>query len=481
MSKNETSVRRAGLSAAKLALLEKRLSSQPTVPGSNAAIHRYPPMDEIPLSYAMERVYRISMAEGRPSYYHLIMRFTGLLNVGALEKALNELVRRHVNLRSTFTEVNGRPLQRLVETPPFRLPVFDLSELPEAAREAQVQQVSAAQVAETFDLGRWPLFRITLLRLDEAEHVMLVVVTHMICDLWSLDIITREVAVLYDASSQGRPSPLPEPPIQCSDFACWQREWLQGETLETRLSFWKKQLAGRSPLVQLPLSRPRPALQTFRGDSQSLAMPKALATSLETLSQRQNVTMYMLLLAAFMTLIYRYTGQEDVIVGSATAGRNHIETEGLIGNFANLMAMRANLNGNPPFLDLLKQLREVTLGAYAHQDMPFLKLIEELEPNANPSYAPIVQVCLTFNKTSSKSSKLIGLNINSEMIYIGRSAVDLTLSMLEAPHRLYAAIEYNTDLFDAAMIERMLKNFQTLLEGIVVAPEQRLLDLPFEI
>jgi len=474
-------MRRAGLSAAKLALLEKRLASRPVVQGSTAAISRHLPMDEIPLSYAMERVYRISMAEGRPSYYNLIMRFSGLLNVGALERALNELVRRHENLRSTFTTVNDRPVQRLVETPPFRLPLVDLSELPEEEHEAQVQQLSAEQVAETFDLARWPLFRITLLRFNEADHVMIVVITHMICDLWSLDIITREVATFYDAFSQGRPSPILDPPIQCSDFACWQREWLQGEALETRLSFWKKQLAGRSPLVQLPLSRPRLPFQTFHGDCQSLAMPKELAESLETLGQRQGLTMYMLLLAAFMTLIYRYTGQEDVIVGSATAGRDRVETEGLIGNFANLMAMRANLNGNPRFIDLLAQLREVTLGAYEHQDMPFLKLIEELEPHPNPSYAPIVQICFTFNKTSSKSTKLMGLNINSQMIYIGRSAVDLTLSILEAPHTLSATLEYNTDLFDAAMMERMLKNLQASLEGIVAAPEQRLLDLPFRL
>ncbi|SRR6266404_2775739 len=481
MSKSETSVRRAGLSAPKLALLEKRLSSRPLAQGSVAAIRRHLPMDEIPLSYAMERVYRISMAEGRPSYYNLIMRFTGLLNVGALEKALNELVRRHENLRSTFATLNGRPVQRLFETPPFNLSLVDLSDLPEEAHETRVQQLSAEQVAKTFDLARWPLFRIALLRFDAADHVMIVVITHMICDLWSLDIVTREVAMLYDAFSQGLPSPLPEPPIQCSDFACWQREWLQGEVLETRLSFWKKQLAGRSQLMQLPLSRPRPPLQTFRGDSQSLAMPRELAESLEMLAQSQGVTMYMLLLGAFMTLIYRYTGQEDVIVGSATAGRDRVETEGLIGNFANLMAMRANLNGNPRFIDLLKQLREVTLGAYEHQDMPFLKLIEELEPHANPSYAPIVQICFTFNKTSSKSTKLMGLDINSQMIYIGRSAVDLTLSILEAPHTLYATLEYNTDLFDAAMMERMLKNLQTSLEGIVAAPEQRLLDLPFRL
>jgi condensation domain-containing protein len=477
MSRAATTVRRAGLSAAKLALLEKRLASRATEHETITGIPKRPPLSDIPLSCAMERVYRISIAEGRPSYYNLIMRFKGLLDVAALEKALNELVRRHENLRSIFTTVAGRPVQRLVESPRIELPLTDLSELPPEAREAGVEQLAAEQVAETFDLTRWPLFRLRLLQLDEAEHVLLVVITHMICDLWSLDIVTREVTMLYDAFSQGRPSPLPEPAIQCSDFACWQREWLQGEQLEKRRKFWTQQLAGRIPLLQLPLSRPRPRLQTFRGNAQSLAMPKELSNALEALAQSQGVTMYMLLLASFMTLIYRYTQQEDIIVGSATAGRDQVDTEGVIGNFANLMPMRAKLNGNPRFVELLQQVREVTLGAYAHQDMPFLKLIEELDPNGDPAYAPIVQICFTFNKASSKSTKLIGLNIESTMIYIGRSAVDVTLAILEAPHMLYATVEYNTDLFDEELIKEMLLDLQTLLESIVASPFQRLLDL----
>ncbi|HEU4712836.1 MAG TPA: condensation domain-containing protein [Pyrinomonadaceae bacterium] len=480
MSKAETAVRRAGLSPAQLALLQKRLATPGKVQEKVPGIPKRPAMDDIPLSYAMERVYRISIAEGRPSYYNLIMRFKGLLDVAALEKAFNELVRRHENLRSIFTTVDGRPVQRLVESPRIELPLIDLSDLPAETRETRVQQLAAEQVAQPFDLAHWPLFRLALLQLDEAEHVLLVVIAHMVCDLWSLDIVTREVTVLYDAFSQGRPSPLPEPSIQCSDFACWQRDWLQGEQLDKRRSFWTKQLEGRQPLVQLPLTAPRPEKQTFRGNAESLAMPKELSDKLETIARANGVTMYMTLLAAFMTLIYRYTQQEDVIVGSATAGRDHVDTEGVIGNFANLMPMRAKLHGNPRFVDLLQQVREVTLGAYAHQDMPFLKLIEELEPNGDPAYAPIVQICFTFNKTSIKSTKLMGLNIESQMIYIGRSAVDVTLTMIEAPHTLYTTLEYNTDLFDEAFVKGVLRDLQTILESIAAAPETRLLELQWK-
>ena len=480
MSKAETEIRRAGLSPAKLALLEKRLSIRTKVQEKAAGIPKRPAMDDIPLSYAMERVYRICIAEGRPSYYNLIMRFKGLLDVDALEKAFNELMRRHENLRSIFTTVEGRPVQRLVESPRIELPVVDLTDLPIESREARVQELAAEQVAEPFDLACWPLFRLKLVQVDQAEHVLLVMIAHMVCDLWSLDIVTREVTMLYDAFSQGRPSPLPEQHIQCSDFAVWQRDWLQGEQLEKRRSFWTRRLEGRLPLVQLPLTEPRPRLQTFRGNAESLAMPKELSDMLEGLARSQGVTMYMALLAAFMTLIYRYTEQEDVIVGSATAGRDQVVTESVIGNFANLMPMRAKLNGNARFLDLMQQVREVTLGAYAHQDMPFLKLIEDLEPNGDPAYAPIVQICFTFNKTSSKSTKLMGLNIESQMIYIGRSAVDVTLTILEAPHMLYATFEYNTDLFDETFIQGMLRDLQTLLESIVTDPQQRLLELKWK-
>jgi non-ribosomal peptide synthetase component F len=322
------------------------------------------------------------------------------------------------------------------------------------------------------------LFRVQLLRLEEAEHMLLVTMHHIVYDGWSYDIFLRELAALYDAFSSGKPSPLPELPIQYADFAHWQREWLQGEVLESQRDYWKQQLNGSLPILQLPTDYPRPPVQTYQGGYQSLELPKNLTQALKDLSQQERGTLFMTLLAAFQTLLYRYTGQEDIIVGTPIAGRNQVEAEGLIGFFVNTLALRTYLSGNPSFQELLGRVREVALGAYAHQDLPFEKLVEELQPERDRSRTPLFQVMFVLQNTPTSALELPGLTVNSLNIDSGTAKFDLTLFIMETAQGLRASLEYNTDLFNAATITRMLGNFQTLLEGIVANPQQRLSDLP---
>ncbi|UCF78981.1 MAG: non-ribosomal peptide synthetase, partial [Candidatus Eiseniibacteriota bacterium] len=288
-----------------------------------------------PMSFAQERLWFLDQLEpGRPVYnIHIAVRLRGPLNVAALEQSLKEIVQRHEILRTTFSLVEGQPVQLIVPALTLTLPVVDLRNLSETEREAEAQRLTIEETQRPFDLARGPLLRATLLRLDEEGHVLLLTMHHIVSDEWSMEILFRELSALYEAFSRGKPSPLPELPIQYADFAVWQRQWLQGSGLEAQLPFWKKQLAGSPPLLNLPTDRLRPAIQTYRGAHQSVMLPWALLESLKTLSSQERATLFMTLLAAFKVLLYRYTGQEDILVGIPIANRNRVEIEGLIGFF----------------------------------------------------------------------------------------------------------------------------------------------------
>ena len=475
MSKQENTIRRAGLSATKLALLEKRLSRKVVQPERAESALKGLRQESAPLSFSQEHTAAAGRAEGKPSYYNIVVRFRGEIDIAVLERALSEVVRRHESLRTSFPMRDGRRVQIIAPwSPRPPLAVCDVSDLPDEEREERARQLAVEQVREPFDLAEPQLFRARLLRLGEAHHLLLLAIAHIVCDSQSLEILTREMSVIYDAFSQGHPSPLPDLPVQCADYSSWQHARLRGEHLETLLAYWRRQLDGCAPVLCLPTSGPRPPARTFRGAYRSVLMPKTLAVKLERLSLDEGVTPFMTLMAAFKVLLHRLTGQDDIIVGSATAGRQHREVEGLIGCFINLLAFRTLLSGDPTFRELLRRVSETAVGAYNHQEMPFGKLVGELELLRDESYPALVQVIFAFSRTTGEAAEYAPPGVSSYMLNPERSSVDLTLSMKDAPHGLLATFEYNTDLFEAAAIDEMLKDLQSLLEAIVADPDLRL-------
>ena len=443
---------------------------------------------ELPLSFAQQRLWFLNQFARGNSAYNVpaAIRLTGMLNVAALEQSINKVLRRHQALRTTFSSIDGQPVQLIASSLTLGLPVIDLQQLPKAERESKAKQLADEEAQQPFNLAKGPLVRARLLRLAEEEHILLLTMHHIASDGWSRGVLFRELSALYGAFSLGKPSPLAELPIQYADFAHWQREWLQGEVLETQLSYWKQQLGGNLPVLELPTDRPRPPVQTFRGARQSLMLPKSLGESLKALSQREGCTLFMVLLTAFKTLLHRYTGQvedsrlagDDIVVGSPIANRNRVEIEGLIGFFVNTLVLRTDLSGNPAFRELLARVREVAFGAYAHQDLPFEKLVEELHPQRDMSRNPLFDVMFAFQNAPKQELALSGLTPTPLRVDSGTTKFDLTLSLTEESHGLRATLEYNTDLFNRDTITRLREHYHTMLQGIVAHPEQRLSDLP---
>ena len=358
------------------------------------------------------------------------------------------------------------------------LPIVDLRELPETERETEVQRLVTTEAQRPFDLAEGPLVRATVLRLGENEHVGLLTMHHIVSDGWSTGILIREMAILYEAFCSGRPTTLPELPIQYADFAHWQRQWLEGEVLETQLTYWKKQLGGAPPLLELPTDHTRPTVQTFRGAHQSLPLPKNISAGLKALSRQQGVTLFMTLLAAFKILLHSYTSQDDIIIGTPIANRNRLEIEGLIGFFVNTLVLRTDLSGDPDFRELLRRVREVCLGAYAHQDLPFERLVEELHLARNLSRNPLFQVMFVLQNARLDTLELPGLTLNPLEVDSGTTHFDLTLHIADNEHELIATLAYNTDLFETASIARMLRHYEMLLETVCASPDRRLSELP---
>lgn len=439
-----------------------------------------PRTEDLPLSFAQERLWFLNQLEGQSATYNIPMalRFSGAFNVTALEQSFAEMIRRHEALRTTFSVVDGSPVQVITSTQSVPLSVVDLQGLPEKEQSAKVQRLAAEEARRPFALEQGPLLRGTLLRLGAAEHVLLVTMHHIVSDGWSMGVFIRELSILYKAFLSDQHSPLPNLTIQYADFAYWQRQWLQGEVLEAQLAYWKEQLGGKLPVLELPTDRPRPPVQTFRGAIHSFVLPQTMIEALKTLSQEERATLFMTLLAAFKVLLYRYTGQTDIPVGIPVASRNRSEIEGLIGFFVNTLVLRTDLSGNPTFRELLRRVREVSLGAYDHQDMPFEKLVEVLQPERDLSHTPLFQVMFALQNAPMATLELPGLTWNPVEVESGTAKFDLTLFLTETGQGLTGKLEYNTDLFDAATMIRMAGHFQTLLAGIVADPEQRLLELP---
>jgi len=445
-----------------------------------AAIARISRDNKLPLSFAQMRLWLLNQLEPRSVAYNIPIQFRskGNFNLAAFEQSLSEIVRRHEVLRTYYLSVNGRPVQKIAPTEPFKISVVDLQTLSETERQKEAERLAVVDEIQPFDLSRAPLMRATLLKLAPEEQVLLMNVHHIAFDRWSLGVLVHELSVLYKAFLNGRESPLPELPIQYADFAVWQREWLQGEVLQTQLDYWKEKLGGNLPVLELPTDHPRPAVQTYNGSTVSFVLSPELTERLRALSRREGVTLFVALLAAFQVLLMRYTGQEDILVGTPIANRNRTEIEGLIGFFVNTLVMRSDLSKNPTFQELLGRVQETALGAYAHQDLPFEKLVEELSPERDMSRSPIFQVLFSFLNTPMQPLELPGLEPSRMKGDSGTSKFDLTLYAIERPEGLSCIFEYNTDLFNANRIERMAGHLRVLLESIVRDPSLRLSELP---
>jgi amino acid adenylation domain-containing protein len=430
---------------------------------------------ELPLSFAQQRLWFIDQLEPGSAAYNCpaAVRLNGRLDVEALKQTLNELIRRHEVLRTAFPSLSGRPAQQISPAGEFDLSIVELDYLASDEREVAAIRLAEDEAKQPFDLARGPLVRATLLRLDEDDNVLLMTLHHIVSDGWSMGVLINEMASLYTAFSERRPSPLPEMPVQYADFAHWQREWLQGEMLQEQLRYWKRQLA-ELPVLELPTDRPRPAVQSYQGDRQSFRLSASLTKSLRELSRREGVTLFMTLLAGFQALLHQYTGQEDIVIGTVIAGRNRIEIENLIGFFLNTLVLRTDLSGTPTFRELLHRVRDVTLEAHAHQELPFEKLVEELQPERTLSHIPLVQVAVGIQNLPVQSYQLPNLTMRSLAVNEEAARLDLTLWMEETFEGLQGNWTYRVDLFDADTITRMSGHFERVLHGVVAHPEARL-------
>ncbi len=433
----------------------------------------------LPLSFAQQRLWFLDQLELGNTTYVIpsALRMDGEIKAQALERSFQELIHRHESLRTTFEERDGQPMQVIHLAGPFTLPVIDLQGLREEQREQVARQLASQERQHPCDLTTGPLLRTYLLRLESQEHVLLQTLHHIITDGWSSQVLQRELVTLYQAFAAGQPSPLASLPIQYIDYALWQRAWLQGEVLQAQLSYWRSQLAGIVPL-ELPTDHPRPSVQTHRGARQVLQLSPILSEQLVALSGQQNVTLFMLLLAAFQILLARYTGQKEISVGTPIANRHHAEIERVIGFFVNTLVLRTDLSSNPTFLEVLRQVREVCLGAYAHQDVPFEKIVEELEPERDLSRSPLFQVMFVVQNTPPGQGELTGVSLEPFSTESQISKFDLTLSMVQREQGLGCWLEYNTNLFEADTITGMLSHWQRILEGVVDNPQDRVWDLP---
>ncbi|HEX7241008.1 MAG TPA: amino acid adenylation domain-containing protein, partial [Longimicrobiaceae bacterium] len=451
----------AGLAAR----VEPLLRDRPAVQAPPLA--RVPRGRDFPLSFAQQRLWFIDQLEpGSPAYnLPAALRLRGRLDVPALRGSLEALVRRHESLRTVFAVRDGEPVQVIRPAGPVSLPVVELARLPGAARETEAVRLAEEEALRPFDLARGPLLRATLLRLGEDDHAALFTLHHVVSDGWSMDVLVHEVSALYAGE------PLPELPVQYADFAVWQREWLSGETLEAQLGYWRERLAGAPPVLELPVDRPRPATPDARAGSVALALPAEGWRELRELARREGATPFMALLAVWQLLLARWSGQEDVGVGSPIAGRTRTELEPLIGFFVNTLVLRTDLSGDPSFLELLGRVRETTLGAFAHQDLPFERLVEELHPERSLAHTPLFQAMLALQNTARGELRMGDLELAPLRAGGGETArFDLALTAEEADGELRGAITYRAGLWDRSTVERMAAHLATLLESLAARP-----------
>ncbi len=439
------------------------------------------PEEGAPLSFSQERVWFLTHLNPETSAYNLggALRLEGTLDRQALERTFTELVRRHEVLRATFPEELGRPVQRLLPPAPVTIPVVDLTHLPSAEREAEARRLAEEVPRRPFELAHGPLLRVTLLRLSEREHVLVVGMHHIISDAWSMmAVLVQEVAALYSAFVTGRTPELSPLPVQYADYAAWERRWLEGERLKGQVEFWRQQLAGAPEALELPTDHPRPAVQTYRGARHELALPASVMERLRALSAQEGATLFMTALAALNVLLMRLSGQQDISVGASVANRSRSELEGLIGLFTNALVLRTDLSGDPTFRQLLARVRQVTLDAYAHQEVPFGKLVEELQPVRSLSRSPFFQVVLLMQNNPMPEVNLPGLTLRGMEGDSGTGQYELTLELWDRPEGVRGWLIYNTDLFEPTTIALMGEELATLLAGIAESPDRPLSALP---
>jgi amino acid adenylation domain-containing protein len=465
----------ANLSPEKLALLQARLMKKGDGGTNKSRISPRQSSDPAPLSFAQQRLWFLNQMEPEsPFNISIAIKLHGSLQVAALAQTLTAIVDRHPVLRTTFHSVDDRVVQMVAPGQSVQLHSIDLSHLSGEKRQLDVDRILNAESQRPFDLAADLMLRATLLRLDKSEHILLLVMHHIAADGWSVGILFRELASLYQGFAAGSPAELPALPIQYADFAQWQREWLAQEVMPAQLDYWKEQLAGLPPLLTLTTDRPRPAMQTFRGGTKYFQLDRQLTQQLKELSQRSGATLFMTLVAALVTLLSRYSGQDDIAIGSPIANRHRSEVESIIGCFINTLVLRTKLADDPTFLELLAQVRETTLGAYDRQDFPLEKLVEELKPERSLSHTPLYQVMFVLQNAPIGKLELPGLTLSLLELEDAIAKDDLFLSMAETETGMTGELVYNSDLFDRETIERLAINFECLLASIVADPSQKI-------
>ncbi len=443
-------------------------------------ISRREPSESCLLSFSQQRFWFLDqMDPGSASYnIHFPVHLAGSLNVTALEASLNEIVRRHEILRTSYHATDGRPLQTVLPMRRLSLLSLDLGGLPESERWPHIHRLVREQSREPFDLAKGQVFRVTLLRNSDQEHVILLVMHHIVFDGWSSGVFMRELSQLYEAFSNDKPSPLPELPIQYADYAVWQRKRLQGKMLDGLLSYWKGQLENKLDTLELPVDREPPAIQTGRGAYKPFLILPDTTKSLKELSRRQEITPFMALLAAFQTLLYRYNGQNHIAVGSPVANRDRTETGQLIGCFINTILLCTDMSGNPTFEELLARVRDVTLGAFIHQELPFEILVDALQPERQMNYTPLFRVWFVLQNSLGQPFELGDLTMSHVWMDEGATQFDLVLSLVDAHTHIEGCWHYNLDIFDASTLDEIQEHFSILLKAVIAKPGIRLLDIP---
>ncbi|HEY2737839.1 MAG TPA: condensation domain-containing protein, partial [Thermoanaerobaculia bacterium] len=472
--------------------LRKKAAGKPAAEGGTPAIPRAPrdPCDpeggDLPLSFAQQRLWFLDQWEpGNPAYnIPAAVRLSGPLDAAAFAATLREIVRRHEALRTAFPEMDGRPAQRIALAVDLVVPLIDLAALPAARRETETVRLARADAARSFDLARGPLLRTALLRLAAGEHVALVAMHHIVSDGWSIGVLIAEVAAIYGAFRAGRPHGLPELPIQYADFAVWQRGWLQGDELEKQLGSWRERLAGMPPVLELPADRRRTAVHGFRGGLCPIELDPALWAGVRAFSRGQGATPFMTALAAFLALVRRLTGQTDLAVGTPIANRNRAETEGLIGFFVNTLVLRVEVSADrspePGLRDLLARVREATLGAYAHQDLPFEEVVKAVAADRDRSHNPLFQVMFALHSLPATPPPIPGLELSFLELHAGTAKFDFDFMGLERNGTLTGGVEHNADLFDSTTVGRYVDCWMTLLGAALAAPDLPLTELPIQ-
>jgi amino acid adenylation domain-containing protein len=471
----------ASLSPEQRALFEAKLKKRGLNVQPPDTIPRRKQQNYCRLSFDQERIWVVDQMEpGNPAYnIFSVSRLNGAIDVPLMERALNEIIRRHEVMRTTFVAIDGEPRQVIAPSLFVPLELIDLRSLPPEERQRQVALVLNEETSRPFDLAQGPLVRFGLVRVEDEEYVLHYTMHHTVTDRWSGDIIEAEMVAIYMAFAEGQPSPLPELPIQFADFAEWQRDWLQGEVLKAQIAYWREQLEGISHVLELPADHPRPPVQTFNGARHMTMLPKHLLDGLKAFTKQEQATMFMTCLAAYKTLLYRYTHQEDILVGVAVANRNRPEMLGLIGYFLNMLVIRTNFSGDPTFREVLRREKEAAVGAFAHGEFPFGRLMQELKPKTDPSRNPIFQVAYIYlDFAPTTDAQVAGITPTPMQWDNGSSRFDMTLALTELEDGLEVVIEYNTDLFDRATIARMFEHFRSMLEAIVADPDRPVAQLP---